>query len=198
MKLLDYIIQEKIYGIIREDDIERAYEIAMAYIEGGIKIIELNSPLEVTKKIMNKTNDIAISQGGIITTTQAHKALEAGAKIISSPIFQMNLIRFASCYKAFLIPSVTTPNEAYNAWRSRMPLIKIYPVAEMGGVEYIREMIKPMPFLNLLPCGFVKIDEIKGYLQAGAKAIGVGREFYQKENYKDIVQIVKNTVEMVR
>lgn len=198
MKLLDYIIQEKIYGIIREDDVERAYELARAYIEGGIKIIELNSPLEVTKKIVNLGKDVIISQGGIITTTQAHKALEAGAKIISSPIFQMNLVRFASCYKAFLIPSVTTPNEAYNAWRSRMPLIKIYPVAEMGGVEYIRETIKPMPFLNLLPCGFVKIDEIEGYLKAGAKAVGIGRELYQKENYQEIIETAQNIVEMVR
>lgn len=198
MKLLDYIKQEKIYGIIREDDSERAYELARAYIEGGIKIIELNSPLEVTRKISELDKDVLISQGGIITTSQAHKALEAGAKIISSPIFQMNLVRFASCYKAFLIPSVTTPNEAYNAWRSRMPMIKIYPVAEMGGVEYIREMIKPMPFLNLLPCGFVKINEIQGYLKAGAQAVGIGRELYLKDNFNEIVQTAKNIVEMVR
>ena len=110
----------------------------------------------------------------------------------------MNLVRFASCYKAFLIPSVTTPNEAYNAWRSRMPLIKIYPVAEMGGVEYIHEMVKPMPFLNLLPCGFVKIEEIQGYLKAGAVAVGVGREFYKKDNYNEIVKTVRDVMEMVR
>ena len=156
MKILDFIEQEKIYGIIREDDTERSFELASAYIEGGIKLIELNSPLETTKKLLKKHDDIIISQGGIITTQQAHCAIEAGAKIISSPIFQTNLVRFATCYKTFLIPSATTPNEAYNVWKARMPLIKIYPVAEMGGVQYIKDLIKPMPFLNLLPCGFVK------------------------------------------
>ncbi|MBQ8635682.1 hypothetical protein IJ425_05980 [bacterium] len=197
MKLLDKIISEKIYGIIREDDSNHAIEIANAYIEGGIKILELNCPLDVCKNISQK-NNIVIAQGGIITTQQAHKALEAGAKIISSPIFQTNLTRFASCYSAFLIPSVTTPNEAYNAWQARMPLIKIYPVAEMGGVEYIREMVKPMPFLNLLPCGFVKINEITDYIKAGAKAVGIGRELYAKDNYKEIVEATKNVVDMVR
>ena len=103
MKLLEKIQNEKIYGIIREDDSKRAYEIAKAYIEGGIKILELNCPLNVCEKI-SKNKDVIIAQGGIITTEQAHKALEAGATIISSPIFQTNLIRFASCYKAFLIP----------------------------------------------------------------------------------------------
>lgn len=197
MNILNGIKKEKIYGIIREDDPQCAYELARAYIEGGIKFIELNAPLEVTKKITEFDN-ITVAQGGIITTQQAHRAIEYGAKIIASPIFQTNLVRFASCYEAFLIPSVTTPNEAYNAWRNRMPLIKIYPVAEMGGVEYIKDMVKPMPFLNLLPCGFVKIDEIKDYLKVGAAAVGIGRELYNKDNYKEIVKTVSDVVEMVR
>lgn len=197
MKILEEIKKEKIYGIIREDDPEYSYEIARAYIEGGIKFIELNCPLEVTKKV-SELNNVVISQGGIITTQQAHDALEAGATVISSPIFQTNLVRLASGYKVFLIPSVTTPNEAYIAWKSRMPLIKIYPVAEMGGVQYIKDLIKPMPFLNLLPCGFVKIDEIKGYLEVGATAVGIGRELYAKNSYNEIVKTVKGVMEMVR
>lgn len=197
MKILDIIKKEKIYGIIREDDPEYSYEIAKAYIEGGIKIIELNSPLETTKKVSASEN-IIVAQGGIITSSQAHAALEAGADIIASPIFQANLVRLASCYKTFLIPSVTTPNEAYSAWRARMPLIKVYPVAEMGGVDYIQDMVKPMPFLNLLPCGFVKLDEITGYIKAGAVAVGVGRELYNKSSYGEIVKTVREVVEMVR
>ena len=197
MKLIEEIKNQKIYGIIREDDVDKAIEIANAYIEGGIKFIELNCSLEVAKNI-SQLNKAVIAQGGVITTQQAHNALVAGAQIISSPIFQMNLVRFSACYKTFLIPSVTTPNEAYNAWRSRMPLIKIYPVAEMGGVDYIQEMVKPMPFLNVLPCGFVKIDEIQGYLKAGAIAVGVGREFYGKNSYKEIVQTVQEVIKMVK
>ena len=54
MKILDIIKQEKIYGIIREDDTKCALELANAYIEGGIKILELNCPLEVCEKISKK------------------------------------------------------------------------------------------------------------------------------------------------
>lgn len=197
MKLLDYIKQEKIYGIIRNDDADSSYEIAKAYAEGGIKFIELNCPMEATKKI-SQIEDIIVVQGGIITTQQAHKALEYGAKIISSPIFQTNLVRFASCYKTFLIPSASTPNEAYSAWQKRMPLIKIYPVNEMGGAEYISDMMKPMPFLNLLPCGFVKIENITDYLKAGAFAVGVGRELYAQKSYSEIVTTVREVVKLVK
>ena len=197
MNIIEEIKKEKIYGIIREDDPELSIEIAKAYIEGGIKFIELNSPLEATKKI-SSNNNIIIAQGGIITTAQAHAAIEAGANIISSPIFQTHLVRFASCYKVFLIPSVTTSNEAYNAWRARMPLIKIYPVSEMGGAGYIKDLIKPMPFLNLLPCGFVKLDEIKNYIKAGAAAVGIGRELYGSKNYNEIVKTVKEVIKNIK
>ena len=196
MNFLKEIKNEKIYGIIREDNPEFAYELALAYAKGGIKFIELNAPIEVTRKVAQLDN-VIVSQGGIITTNQAHQAINAGAKIISSPIFQGNLVRFASCYKTFLIPSTTTPNEAYKAWQARTPLIKVYPVAEMGGVDYIKDMIKPMPFLNLMPCGYVKLTEIKDYLQAGAIAVGVGRELYDKNNFDEIVKTVKEVKKMI-
>ena len=195
MRILDDIKKQKIYGIIREDDPEVAYELARAYAEGGIRFIELNCPLEVTARV-SELNNVVVVQGGIITTDQAHEALHAGATIISSPIFQMNLVRLASCYSVFLIPSVTTPNEAYCAWRARMPLIKIYPVKEMGGVEYIKDMMKPMPFLNILPCGFVKIEDVRGYLDAGACAVGVGRALYSKKNYAEIVSTAKELIKI--
>lgn len=197
MNLLEGIGYEKIYGIIREDDPDKAYEIASAYYEGGIRFIEFNSPIEAIEKFSKLNKGVAI-QGGIITAAQAHRALEAGAMIISSPIFQISLVRLATCLKVNLIPSITTPNEAYNAWKARIPLIKVYPVNEMGGVEYIREMVKPMPFLNVLPCGFVKTEEVKAYIEAGAYAVGVGRDLYNKSNYSEIVSTVKDVVKSVK
>ena len=55
-------------------------------------------------------------------------------------------------------------------------------------------MVKPMPFLNVLPCGFVKTEEVKNYLEAGAYAVGVGRNLYNKNSYEEIVETVKNVI----
>ena len=195
MKILDFIKQEKIYGIIREDDPQHACELAAAYREGGIKIIELNAPMEALN-VVSKMKDTVIIQGGIITSAQATMALSLGADAISSPIFQQNLVRLSTCRKAFLIPSVTTPNEAYSAWKTRMPLIKIYPVAAMGGVKYIKELFKPMPFLNLLACGSIKLEKVPEYLKAGASSVGVGRELYLND-YQTIVQYARELIKSV-
>ena len=194
MNLLEFLKNEKIYGIVRNDEVDKAVETAKGYIDGGIKIIEMNAPLKATEILSQESNNVLISQGGIITSAQAHQALECGANIISSPIFQQNLVHFAASHNTYYLPAVTTPNEAYGAWKSRNLIVKIYPAAQMGGVQYVKELIKPMPFLNVLPCGFVKINEIQEYLDVGALAVGVGREFYKIENTSEMVDVIKNTL----
>ena len=49
----------------------------------------------------------------------------------------------------------------------------------MGGVHYIEDILRQMPFLNLMPMGNIKLNEVVTYIRAGAVAVGVGRDFYQ-------------------
>ena len=81
--------------------------------------------------------------------------------------------------KGLLKIEASTANEAYIAWKTRVPLIKIFPADAMGGVEYIENILRQMPFLNLMPTGSVKLSEVVSYLNAGARVVGVGRDFYQ-------------------
>ncbi|MBR1977462.1 hypothetical protein IKA15_04200 [bacterium] len=188
--IIKQIIDSKIYGVVRADETARAVEIANAYAEAGIKVIELNSTLEAVQEVA-KNKDIIVATGGIITTWQAQKALEAGSKLLVSPILQMGLVKFSSWNKIPLILSASTPNEAYCAWKARIPLIKIYPVRDLGGTTYIEDLLRPMNFLNVIPAGNVSIDNIKAYLKAGASAVALGRELYLDKNYEEILKAAK-------
>ena len=191
------IFKSRIYGIIREDEPQKALEIAQAYLEGGIKVIEINSTIETIKKVC-QINGIYVAQGGIITSEQAHLGIEAGAKLLVSPILQMWLTKVSSSSKIPLILSATTPNEAYSAWKVRVPIIKIFPIKDLGGATYIEDLLRPMKFLNVMPCGSVKIEHIKPLLNAGACAIGMGRGLYLNKNYEEIVASVKEAVAQAR
>ncbi|MBQ3102059.1 hypothetical protein IJC60_03545 [bacterium] len=188
--IIKKIIDSKIYGVVRADETARAVEIANAYAEAGIKIIEMNSTLEAIQEVA-KNKDIIVATGGIITTWQAQKVLEAGSKLLVSPILQMGLVKFSSWNKIPLILSASTPNEAYCAWKARIPLIKIYPVRDLGGTTYIEDLLRPMNFLNVIPAGNVSLDNIKAYLKAGASAVALGRELYLNKNYNEILETAK-------
>ena len=151
------IANEKIYPIIRCKDADKTVEIAKALINGGIKILEINvenpSIYEAIKEISGYAT---VCAGGIITSTQADYAFKNGAKLFASPIFQMSLVKISKNLRIPFIAGTSTANEAYSAWKSRIPLIKLFPADAMGGTQYIENILRQMPFLNLMPTGNIK------------------------------------------
>ena len=174
------IVEDRVYPIIRCNDAERVIEISKALVDGGIRVIEINvENTSIYNAISEVSKFASVCAGGIITSTQADFAFKCGAKLFASPIFQMSLVKISNNLQIPFIAGASTANEAYIAWKTRVPLIKIFPADAMGGVEYIENILRQMPFLNLMPTGSVKLSEVVSYLNAGARVVGVGRDFYQ-------------------
>lgn len=193
------IAEDKIYPIIRCNEADRVVEISKALVEGGIRILEINvENASIYEAISEVSKFAAVCAGGIITSTQADYAFKCGAKLFASPIFQMNLVKISKNLQIPFIAGTSTANEAYNAWKSRIPIIKIFPADAMGGVEYIENILRQMPFLNLMPTGSVKLSEVVSYLRAGAKVVGVGRDFYQGFTSKEITARTKEILTEVK
>jgi len=195
--VISAVKKARLTGIIREKDTKKAIEIANAYIEGGIRIIEMAAPMEALREV-SKNEDVYVGCGGIITREQALDAIDNNAKFLVSPILQMDLMKLATACKTPLVLTATTPNEAYLAWQARIPLIKIYPIKDLGGSSYIEELLRPMSFLNIMPTGSIKVEDIKDYLKAGAMAVGLGRELYLNKSFAEIKETVQEAVKCAK
>jgi len=193
------IANEKVYPIIRCKDADKTVEIAKALVNGGIRVLEINvenpSIYEAIKEVSKYAN---VCAGGIITSTQADYAFKNGAKLFASPIFQMSLVKISKNLRIPFIAGTSTANEAYNAWKSRIPLIKLFPAEAMGGTQYIENILRQMPFLNLMPTGNIKLADVVSYLNAGAVAVGVGRDFYQGFTPSEITDRTKEILNEVK
>jgi 2-dehydro-3-deoxyphosphogluconate aldolase/(4S)-4-hydroxy-2-oxoglutarate aldolase len=44
----------------------------------------------------------------------------------------------------------------------------------MGGASYLKSLLAPFPHLKLIPTGGVTLHNAESFLQAGARAVGVG------------------------
>lgn len=197
--VMELISEEKIYPIVRNKDAQRAVDIAHALIEGGIKVMEITveNP-SLYSAITEISKDAIVCAGGIITQQQAEQALTCGAKLFSSPIYQMNMVKISKNRQMPFIAGASTPNEAYDAWKSRIPLIKIFPVTALGGVQYIEDILRPMPFLNLMPMGHIQLSEVMDYIRVGAKAVGVGRNFYEDLSNAEIATRAKEILSKIK
>lgn len=199
MNLIDELSKNKVLPIIRSTDTQVVVDTARALIDGGLNIMEINVETpSIFNAIKALSNDAIICAGGIITSIQAQTAIDSGAKIISSPIFQHNLLKISKDKRLPFIAGTSTANEAYTAWKSRIPLVKIYPITAMGGVEYIENLLRPMPFLNIIPQGNVKLEEVPEYIKAGAVAVGVGRNLTNADSYTEITKRARNLLEQIK
>lgn len=197
---IESIYKNKLVAVIRADEEKEALEMAKAVIQGGIKVLEItveNGIVLPAIKELKESADVTIMAGGIITQQRAQEAIKMGADCIVSPVFQISLLKFCLASKIPHICTVSTPNEAYNAWKSRIPIIKIYPTKSMGGVEYVEDMLRPMPFLNIMPSGGIELDDIEDYIKAGVKAIGLGRCLYQNADLKEITNRARFAVSKI-
>ena len=196
---IEIIKQDKLFPIIRTKESEEAIEISTALVEGGIRILEINVENPTVYKAIAEISKFAtVCAGGIITSMQADAAFECGAKMIASPIFQMNMVKITKNKRVPFIAGASTANEAYIAWKSRIPLIKLYPADAMGGVQYIEDILRQMPFLSLMPMGNIKLSQAVTYIKAGAAAVGIGRDFYQGFTPKEITNRTKEIMKEVK
>ena len=192
MNLIELLKEEKLYPIVRCADPIKAKDTANALIDGGVKVLEITLENSKIYDVINEISKNAIvCAGGVITAQQATKAFENGAKIFSSPIFQMNMVKISKNAQVPFIAGASTANEAYQAWKARVPLIKIYPITALGGLLYMEDLLRPMPFLNIMPMGNIKLEEVPAYIHAGAIAVGVGRNLYDGFNFTEITNRTK-------
>ena len=196
---IQMIAEDKVYPIIRCKDAEFAVQTARALVDGGIRVIEMNIEHPSIYEAIKEVSKFAhVCAGGIITSLQADAAFDSGAVMFASPIFQMSLIKISKNKRVPFIAGATTANEAYNAWKSRIPLIKLFPTEALGGVRYIEDILRQMPFLNLMPMGNIKLNEVVTYIKAGAVAVGVGRDFYQGFEPKVITSRTKDMLKEIK
>ncbi len=194
--LINVLAEEKIFPILRCNNAQTMIDRAKALIDAGIKVLEINVENPSIYKAVEEISKYAsVCAGGIITSMQAEAAILSGAEILSSPIFSMNLVKDKQIP---YIAGTSTANEAYNAWKARIPLIKIYPITAMGGAMYIEDLLRPMPFLNVMPLGNVKIDEIRSYINAGASVVGVGRDLYDGYSLSEITARAKKVLKELK
>ena len=196
---IQMIAEDKVYPIIRCKDAEYAIQTARAIVDGGIRVLEMNVEHPSIYSAIKEVSKFAhVCAGGIVTSMQADAAFESGACMFSSPIFQMSLIKLSKNKRVPFLAGATTANEAYNAWKSRIPLIKLFPTEAMGGVQYIEDILRQMPFLSLMPMGNIKLNEVVKYINAGALAVGVGRDFYRGFSPKEITLRTRDILKQIR
>ncbi|QGV77018.1 bifunctional 4-hydroxy-2-oxoglutarate aldolase/2-dehydro-3-deoxy-phosphogluconate aldolase [Streptomyces ficellus] len=121
----------------------------------------------------SKPSGMALGAGTVITPSQAHRAVEAGATYLITPATCLDVVVEARRLGVLALPGAFTPSEILSVRRAGASMVKLFP-ASVGGPDYLRAVLAPLPDVRLVPTGGISIEQAPAYLAAGAAALGMG------------------------
>ncbi|WP_433295738.1 bifunctional 4-hydroxy-2-oxoglutarate aldolase/2-dehydro-3-deoxy-phosphogluconate aldolase [Actinoplanes sp. CA-030573] len=169
------VVRSGIVAILRAPTADSFAAVADVLIGAGITALEVTltsrgaiDALAGLRRQLPST--VAVGAGTVLTEDDAKAAIDAGAAFLVSPVLDPSLV--ASTPVPFY-PGTSSPTEIYEAYKAGAPLVKLFPAAGLGP-RFLRDVRGPLPQINVMPTGGIKIEDIADWLFAGAKAVGIG------------------------
>jgi len=116
-----------------------------------------------------------VGAGTVLDVAMASDSEAAGAAFLVAPNLNPAVISRGHAGGLAVIPGVLTPTEMVHAHQAGADLIKVFPAAAWTP-SALKDVLAPLPHLPLVPTGGVRIDRAADWINAGAVAVGVGRE----------------------
>jgi 2-dehydro-3-deoxyphosphogluconate aldolase/(4S)-4-hydroxy-2-oxoglutarate aldolase len=170
-----------IIPVLRAKSEKQAHAVVQAMIKGGIRVVEVTmtvpSAVDLLKTLKQEYgSQLLLGSGTVTTAKEAEETIEAGAEFVVSPSLHPEVITATKALGKLSIPGALTPTEVITAYRAGADYVKIFPCSAMGGAPYLKALLAPFPFLKLIPTGGVTLHTAASFLEAGAKALGVGSD----------------------
>ncbi len=171
---------------IRVSSADEAHFACEAVASGGIPIVEITmtvpGAMEVIAHLVKHHPKLVVGAGTVLDLETAKRCADCGAHFLTAPGYDCDIITFANKQDLAILPGALTPTEVVTAWRAGGDLIKLFPVAQVGGEAYIKALSRSLPEIAIVAAGGVNQQNAGAFILAGAAAIGVGTQLIPSES----------------
>jgi 2-dehydro-3-deoxyphosphogluconate aldolase / (4S)-4-hydroxy-2-oxoglutarate aldolase len=177
--VLASLTQAPIIGVVRTGSMDEARASAHRLIDGGIQLVEITFTVPgapaLVRELRRKVGDGPPWIGVGTTTTPERAALgvEAGAAFFVTPNVSAGVASVVRRSGALLVMGALTASEIVQAHELGADLVKVFPLAPVGGPRYLEIVRGPLADIPMLAAGGFLPEEIPAYRKAGAIAFGV-------------------------
>lgn len=187
-----------IVAIIRAREVVDLNATCRALAAGGLGAMEitLNTPgaLAAIRALRSELPAVTIGAGTILRPDDARAAIDHGAQFIVTPTLQPATIALCRDASVPICCGAFTPTEIYTAHDAGTDYVKLFPASAVG-LDYIKAVLAPMPFISFIPTGGVNLQNLQSFLQF-CPAVGVGGnlvdpELLKNEQWEKVTQIAR-------
>jgi len=179
----------KIAGVIRSDDGQAAFHACLAAIEGGVGTVEVTTGVpdwqDIVRGLKASADQVPVGVGTVVRPDMVADAAAAGAAFVVTPYLVPEVAEAARQHDLLLVMGALTPSEIYQAFHVHQAnVVKVFPVAAVGGPSYLKLISGPMPGIPVWVSGGVEIEQVSEYLKLGVRAVGLTTALFPTDAVK--------------
>jgi 2-dehydro-3-deoxyphosphogluconate aldolase/(4S)-4-hydroxy-2-oxoglutarate aldolase len=187
---------------------ETAIKIAEALTAGGLSSMEINFRRHCDSKAIKEVSrtfpDFLIGASGILNKDQLLRAIDSGAKFVTSPVLCRDCLPIAAKQKITFAPGANTPNEIEQILLTGCITFQFFPAALDNGAKYLQSVLEPFEHLPLdvIVKGGINSCSVKEYsLIPQVLAIAVEDiirpEYIAEQRWDLITEAAKNVLRLI-
>jgi 2-dehydro-3-deoxyphosphogluconate aldolase/(4S)-4-hydroxy-2-oxoglutarate aldolase len=194
MAVLAAMMEQSIIPVFYDPDVEVCRNVIQACANGGAKCVEFTNRgdfaahvfLEVTRHFASADPSVIMGVGSIVDAPTAAIYIANGARFVVGPLLNADVAKVCNRRGIPYSPGCGSATEIGDAQELGCEIVKIFPGASVGGPEFVRSVMAPMPWTRLMPTGGVEPteDSLRKWFGAGIVACGVGSNLITKELLK--------------
>src|SRR5438477_3976870 len=178
MRTLAEVFPNRLCGVLRTDNAEAGFQACLSAMEGGVMTIEVTktvpSCFEMIRGLIATTmGRYPVGVGTVWDPGAVREAKDAGAAFVVTPVLLPEVAEACREEEILCVLGALTPTEIYHARLAGAALVKVFPIAPVGGPRYVEALAGPMGGVPLWVSGGVAIEDIRAYLSLGVKAVGL-------------------------
>ncbi|UKJ07443.1 bifunctional 4-hydroxy-2-oxoglutarate aldolase/2-dehydro-3-deoxy-phosphogluconate aldolase [Solitalea lacus] len=211
-KILRLLVEDGMLPLFYHDDLEVCKSVIKACYEGGARLFEFThrgvnakehfAALRLwTREVMP---ELLLGVGTVKNADTARFYANADADFIVCPIVDEDTSSVCSEHELLWIPGCMTPTEIARAEKLGAKVVKLFP-GELLGNQFIISIRPLFPDLSFIVTGGVTTEKenLRGWINAGAKAVGMGSklmatEWVDNKQFINITNSVKEALEILK
>lgn len=207
------MMDQAIIPVFYDPDPEVCRNVIQACANGGAKCVEFTNRgdfaahvfLAMAQHFARADRSVILGVGSVVDAPTAALYIANGARFVVGPLLNAEVARLCNRRGIPYSPGCGSATEIGDAQELGCEIVKVFPGASVGGPDFVRSVLGPMPWTRIMPTGGVDASEesLRKWFGAGIVACGIGsnlvtRELLQARDYAGIETRVRDAVALAR
>lgn len=213
MAVLAAMMEQAIIPVFYDPDLEVCRSVIQACANGGAKCVEFTNRgdfaasvfLDLARHFAVADPSVILGVGSVVDAPTAGLYVANGAKFVVGPLLNAEVARLCNRRGIPYSPGCGSATEIGDAQELGCEIVKVFPGASVGGPDFVRSVMGPMPWTRIMPTGGVEPTEesLRQWFGAGIVACGVGsnlitKDLLRRKDYAGIEAKVRDAIELGR